>query len=152
MPIASMKATFASLLSASLPALVFAQAECHRNPMDGISVSCSDFNFTQGHTLGATCTTYPPEIEVSTILDLDRCLENRVGRIAFRPFGNFSQSCSNCTLKGITNTQLWCDCSTYNFSNGTWYSNNTLWQLSDFQYIQNCNGSLVCNGPDGFNP
>ncbi|KAI1770805.1 hypothetical protein F4818DRAFT_253809 [Hypoxylon cercidicola] len=144
-----MKATLVSL-AAFLPALTIAGANnstnnstnsstnnstCHM----GISLTCGNFSLADNHTLGATCITAPPRQEIQTTLDLNQCFVNSNGSIIPAPGGGFHSSCPTCTLKSITQTELWCDC----FDNS---SNKTkgFWQLNDGVVIQNRNGSLTC--------
>ncbi|KAI6084879.1 hypothetical protein F4821DRAFT_163280 [Hypoxylon rubiginosum] len=139
-----MKATFASLLAAFLPALAIVRAQsCDTS---GISLSCGEFSLQNGVELHGRCLSADPGAEVETSLDLDECFQNVKGHITWGPGGSFFSSCRDCELQRATKTMLRCDCWT-----GGWINNMTVPQyiesfmdLNNATNIENLNGQLKC--------
>ncbi|KAI1765610.1 hypothetical protein GGR53DRAFT_465259 [Hypoxylon sp. FL1150] len=143
-----MRATFASLLAAILPALTVGQRGIDGNPSQDyskqpISVSCNDMELSDGHYLDAACLEppqWPVSGSISTRLDLNNCLANYGGHLAYAEHGSFASSCSDCVLAGSHNDTLACECSKGK-DKGTAHSE---WDLNEWHYIQNTNGNLTC--------
>lgn len=94
--------------------------------------TCSNFSLS-GSTLYARCVDLMGTSH-KVNMNLDECFMSLNGNLAYRKFGNYSNSCRNCSLSGVF---LRCSCKDY-------YGNNIQTKINMSTYILNVNGQLNC--------
>jgi hypothetical protein len=104
----------------------------------GYTATCGVAQLQAGRVLAANCSTTSQSLS-STMLDLNSCLTNSNGVLAWQANGGFANSCSNCQL--TAGATLTCQCQPVSGS-----SVSTTIDLSS--NISNCDGVLTC-GPCG---
>lgn len=143
-----MKATFASLLVAILPALTVVRGGTDGCDFArGISLTCGDFILADdGNTLSANCVSASNPGGVYTTLHLDDCLANYDGQISLSQNGSFTQSCSDCILKSPTKTLLQCECGNgKNGDDGKPLLVTSIFDLNNATHFKNDDGTLQCS-------
>jgi hypothetical protein len=98
------------------------------------AASCSGIAL-QGNVLSASCYDIAGQ-SAATTLDLDTCITNDNGALAWQANGGYAGSCSGCGLGG---TIMTCNCGEFTGDVGS-----TSIDIND--HVSNCNGVLTCGG------
>jgi len=102
-----------------------------RAAQNGFESSCGGFSLAGGRTFFATCTNLAGTGSQSTSIDLNGCVANESGTLECQVNGDYTSTCSGCTLEPNTAT-LSCNCG----------SGTTTKDLNDC--LSNTQGSLTC--------
>jgi hypothetical protein len=99
------------------------------------AASCYGIGLQGNNVLSANCYDIAGQ-SAPTTLDLDTCITNNNGTVAWQANGNYAGSCDGCSLGG---TVLTCSCGQF-----TGQRDSTSIDVND--HVSNCNGVLTCGG------